>query len=29
MAFRRALGTFDATMLVVGGIIGEVIFIYP
>jgi APA family basic amino acid/polyamine antiporter len=29
MAFRRALGTFDATMLVVGGIIGAGIFINP
>ena len=27
MAFRRALGTFDATMLVVGGIIGAGIFV--
>ena len=29
MAFRKALGTFDATMLVVGGIIGGGIFINP
>ena len=29
MAFRRALSTFDATMLVVGGIIGAGIFINP
>ena len=29
MAFRKALGTFDATMLVVGGIIGAGIFINP
>jgi basic amino acid/polyamine antiporter, APA family len=29
MAFRRALSTFDATMLVVGGIIGAGIFISP
>jgi len=29
MSFRRALGTFDATMLVVGGIIGAGIFINP
>jgi basic amino acid/polyamine antiporter, APA family len=29
MAFRRALGPFDATMLVVGGIIGAGIFINP
>ena len=29
MAFRRALGTFDATMVVVGGIIGAGIFINP
>ena len=29
MAFRRALGTFDATMLVVGGIIGAGIFVNP
>jgi basic amino acid/polyamine antiporter, APA family len=29
MALRRALGTFDATMVVVGGIIGGGIFISP
>ena len=29
MAFRRALGSFDATMVVVGGIIGSGIFIVP
>ncbi|MEO8188913.1 MAG: amino acid permease, partial [Acidobacteriota bacterium] len=29
MALRRALGTFDATMIVVGGIIGGGIFINP
>ena len=29
MAMRRALGTFDATMVVVGGIIGAGIFINP
>jgi APA family basic amino acid/polyamine antiporter len=29
MVFRRALSTFDATMLVVGGIIGAGIFINP
>jgi APA family basic amino acid/polyamine antiporter len=29
MSFRRALGRFDATMLVVGGIIGAGIFINP
>jgi APA family basic amino acid/polyamine antiporter len=29
MAFRRALGTFDATMVVVGGIIGSGIFMLP
>jgi APA family basic amino acid/polyamine antiporter len=29
MPFRKALGTFDATMLVVGGIIGAGIFINP
>jgi basic amino acid/polyamine antiporter, APA family len=29
LAFRRALGTFDATMVVVGGIIGSGIFIVP
>jgi len=29
MSFRRALGTFDATMIVVGGIIGAGIFINP
>src|ERR1700693_1597388 len=29
MAFRRALGPFDATMVVVGGIIGSGIFIVP
>lgn len=29
MAFRRALGPFDVTMLVVGGIIGAGIFINP
>ncbi len=29
MAFRRALGTFDATMVVVAGIIGAGIFINP
>jgi APA family basic amino acid/polyamine antiporter len=29
MALRRALGTFDATMVVVGGIIGAGIFISP
>jgi APA family basic amino acid/polyamine antiporter len=29
MALRRALGTFDATMVVVGGIIGAGIFINP
>ena len=29
MSFRRALGPFDATMLVVGGIIGSGIFINP
>jgi APA family basic amino acid/polyamine antiporter len=29
MAFRRALGPFDATMVVVGGIIGSGIFINP
>jgi APA family basic amino acid/polyamine antiporter len=29
LAFRRALGTFDATMVVVGGIIGAGIFINP
>ncbi|HUQ18627.1 MAG TPA: amino acid permease, partial [Gemmatimonadaceae bacterium] len=27
--FRRALGTFDATMVVIGGIIGAGIFINP
>jgi basic amino acid/polyamine antiporter, APA family len=27
--FRRALNTFDATMVVVGGIIGSGIFILP
>jgi APA family basic amino acid/polyamine antiporter len=29
LAFKRALGTFDATMVVVGGIIGAGIFINP
>jgi len=29
MAFRRALGSFDATVVVVGGIIGSGIFIVP
>lgn len=29
MSLRRALGTFDATMVVVGGIIGSGIFILP
>ncbi len=29
MAFRRALGSFDATMVVVGGIIGSGIFVVP
>src|SRR5215510_15953312 len=29
MPFRRALNTFDATMVVVGGIIGSGIFILP
>ncbi len=29
MSFRRALGPFDATMIVVGGIIGSGIFILP
>ena len=29
MSFRRALGPFDATMVVVGGIIGSGIFINP
>ena len=29
MSFRRELGTFDATMVVVGGIIGAGIFINP
>ena len=29
MAFRRALGPFDATMVVVGGIIGSGIFVVP
>jgi len=29
MAFRRALNTFDATMVVVGGIIGSGIFMLP
>jgi basic amino acid/polyamine antiporter, APA family len=29
MTFRRALGPFDATMVVVGGIIGAGIFINP
>ncbi len=29
MAFRRALGPFDATMVVVGGIVGSGIFIVP
>ncbi len=29
MSFRRALGPFDATMIVVGGIIGSGIFINP
>ncbi|HTO86485.1 MAG TPA: amino acid permease [Thermoanaerobaculia bacterium] len=29
MSFRRALGTFDATMMVIGGIIGAGIFINP
>jgi APA family basic amino acid/polyamine antiporter len=29
MSFRRALGPFDATMVVVGGIIGSGIFILP
>lgn len=29
MSFRRALGPFDATMVVVGGIIGSGIFIVP
>jgi hypothetical protein len=29
MAFRRALGPFDATMVVVGGIIGSGIFVLP
>ena len=29
MTFRRALNVFDATMVVVGGIIGSGIFILP
>ena len=29
MGFRRALGPFDATMVVIGGIIGSGIFINP
>ena len=29
MSFRRALGPFDATMVVIGGIIGSGIFINP
>ena len=29
MSFRRALGLFDATMIVVGGIVGSGIFILP
>ncbi|HEU5251529.1 MAG TPA: amino acid permease, partial [Thermoanaerobaculia bacterium] len=29
MAFRRALGPFDATMVVVGGIVGSGIFVLP
>ena len=29
MSFRRALGLFDATMVVIGGIIGSGIFINP
>ena len=29
MTFRRALGPFDATMVVIGGIIGAGIFISP
>jgi APA family basic amino acid/polyamine antiporter len=29
MSFRRALGTFDATMIVIGGIVGSGIFILP
>ena len=29
MSFRRALGPFDATMIVIGGIIGSGIFINP
>ena len=29
MTFRRALGPFDATMVVIGGIIGSGIFIHP
>ena len=29
MTFRRALGPFDATMVVIGGIIGSGIFINP
>jgi basic amino acid/polyamine antiporter, APA family len=29
VSFRRALGPFDATMVVIGGIIGSGIFINP
>ena len=29
MSFQRALGPFDATMVVIGGIIGSGIFINP
>src|SRR4026209_1106917 len=29
MSFKRALGPFDATMVVIGGIIGSGIFINP
>ena len=29
MTFKRALGPFDATMVVIGGIIGSGIFINP
>ena len=29
MSFKRALGPFDATMVVIGGIIGAGIFVTP
>jgi amino acid transporter len=29
VAFKRALGPFDATMVVIGGIIGAGIFVTP